>query len=148
MSDNEQFIIWTDLEAGLNASAMWEDSDLFSLQGDHFNIEAVCPDYRPESQCWATWRRDGRGVAIVSGYDPDEDLDNHWLCHCGNYITHGGRCSCGNEPPWGADDDYEDEWECPWDIDDDGRVQDWEDDEDSSVDFWLPGDILEAGGWE
>lgn len=121
---------------------MTKYTDLYNILGNRFNIEAVCPDYRPESQCWATWRRDERGVAIVSGYDPDEDLDNHWLCHCGNYITHGGRCSCGNEPPWGADDGED------WEDDDldfgffdtdpyEGRYED-----EPAPDYWLPGDIL------
>jgi hypothetical protein len=127
-------------------------SDFYNLLGDRFNIEAVCPDYRPDSQCWATWWRDERGVAIVSGYDPEEDLDNHWLCHCGNYITHGGRCSCGNEPPWGADDgeDWEDD-----DLDfgffddveaarirgEDFILEGW-DTWDDEPDYWLPGDLL------
>lgn len=80
-------------------------SDFYNLLGDNFNIEAVCPYYLSESQCTFTWHRDERGVAIVSGYDPEEDRSTDWLCWCGNFETGGGRCSaCGNEPPWGADD--------------------------------------------
>ncbi|MCF1193577.1 hypothetical protein LRR18_18480, partial [Mangrovimonas sp. AS39] len=75
-----------------DVSEVWR-TDLFNLTGDNFNIEAVCPDYLPESQCWATWRRDEQGRAIVSGYDPEEDERNHWLCHCG-YFTTDGYCHC------------------------------------------------------
>lgn len=119
-------------------------SDFYNVRGDTFNIEAVCPDYRPDSQCWATWHRDGRGVAIVSGYDPNEDIDNHWLCHCGNFITDGGRCSCGGEPPWGADDgeDWADD-DLDFGFFDDtetARIQDWE--AGPEPDYWLPGDLL------
>lgn len=89
-------------------------SDFYNLLGHHFNIEAVCPYYLPESQCTFTWHRDKRGVAIVSGYDPEDDTSAHWLCWCGNFITDGCcHCSCGGEAPWGCDcgaqDDYDDE---------------------------------------
>lgn len=85
-------------------------SDFYNLLGDNFNIEAVCPDYLPESQATFTWRRDERGVAIVSGYDPENDESAWWLCWCGHFETGGGRCTkCGNEPPWGADDGYDNE---------------------------------------
>lgn len=90
-------------------------SDFYNLLGDNFNIEAVCPDYLPESQCVFTWRRDERGVAIVSGYGPEEDPDAHWLCSCGRFITSGCcHCSCGGEAPWGCDCGAQDEY-----IDDD-----------------------------
>lgn len=46
---------------------------LYNLRGDFFNIEAVCPYYDPENQHAFTWRRDDDGVAIVSGYDPEND---------------------------------------------------------------------------
>jgi hypothetical protein len=90
--------------------------DLFDypIKGDNFNIEAVCPYYLPESQCTFTWWRDHRGVAVVSGYDPEEDESAHWLCDCGNFITSGAcHCRCGNEAPWGCDcgasDEYQDD---------------------------------------
>lgn len=84
--------------------AEWWNSDLFLLWGDHFNIEAVCPDYCAESQCSFTWKRDERGVAIISGYNPENDPDVHWMCHCGHYETGGGHCTnCGNDAPWGCD---------------------------------------------
>lgn len=94
-------------------------SDLLILRGDYFNIEAVCPDYLPDCQHSFTWRRDEDGIAIVSGYEPDEDERNWWLCECGNFETSGFHCSdCGAEPPWGCDcgmhDDYyepEDDWD-------------------------------------
>lgn len=86
--------------------------DNFNIEGDNFNIEAVCPDYLPESQCTFTWHRDERGVAIVSGYDPEQDISTDWLCWCGHYETGGGRCThCGNDAPWGADDGYDDEYD-------------------------------------
>lgn len=92
-------------------------SGLYNILGDNCNIEAVCPYYMPESQCGFTWRRDERGVAIVSGYDPENDLDVHWLCWCGHYETGGGRCTnCGNDAPWGADG-YDDEDEYDSDLD-------------------------------
>ena len=84
-------------------------SGLHSVLGDNCNIEAVCPHYDPENQHAFTWRRDERGVAIVSGYDPENDLLTDWLCWCGHYETGGGRCTnCGNDAPWGADG-YEDD---------------------------------------
>lgn len=92
---------------------MSDYSDFYNLMGDNFNIEAVCPDYLPESQCVFTWHRDERGVAVVSGYDPEQDPTTDWLCHCGHYETGGCCCTnCGNEPPWGCvgcgmhNDDY------------------------------------------
>jgi hypothetical protein len=74
----------------------------------------------------------------------EEDLDNHWLCHCGHYEESGGRCSnCGNEPPWGADDGLEDEF---FDNDLDFgfyRDEDFMDFEtEDEPDYWLPGDLL------
>jgi hypothetical protein len=80
-------------------------ADFYGLEGDNFNIEAVCPNYLPESQCTFTWYRDHRGIAIISGYDPEEDESNHWLCHCGHFITNGCcHCFyCGGESPWGCD---------------------------------------------
>ena len=86
-----------------------------NCEGDWFNIEAVCPDYLPESQCSFTWHRDEGGVAIVSGYDPENDPEVHWLCWCGNFITDGCcHCAeCGAEAPWGCDcgikDDYDED---------------------------------------
>lgn len=81
-----------------------------NCEGDWFNIEAVCPYYDPENQHAFTWQRDEYGVAIVSGYDPENDLSTDWLCWCGHFETGGGRCSnCGNDAPWGADDGWEDE---------------------------------------
>lgn len=33
-----------------------------------------------------------------------DNIDNHWMCGCGNYQEDGLHCSaCGNEPPWGCD---------------------------------------------
>lgn len=90
---------------------------MINCEGDWFNIEAVCPGYLPESQCSFTWYRDGSGVAIVSGYDPENDPDVHWLCWCGHFETGGGRCTnCGNDAPWGADDDWEDEYDSDMDF--------------------------------
>lgn len=86
-------------------------SDFYNLQGDWFNIEAVCPYYDAENQHAFTWRRDEYGVAIVSGYDPENDLSTDWLCWCGHYETGGGRCTnCDNDASWGADG-YDDEGE-------------------------------------
>lgn len=86
-------------------------NDYSDLLGDNFNIEAVCPYYLPESQCTFTWHRDERGVAIVSGYDPEDDPGAHWLCDCGNFITDGCcHCTnCGAEAPWGCDCGLQDE---------------------------------------
>lgn len=79
-------------------------SGLYNIIGDNCNIEAVCPYYDCENQHAFTWCRDERGMAIVSGYDPENDLSTDWLCWCGHYETGGDRCSnCGNEPPWGSD---------------------------------------------
>lgn len=76
-----------------------------NCEGDWFNIEAVCPDYMPEYQWSFTWYRNDEGVAVISGYDPENDPAVHWLCWCGNFETGGGRCTnCGNDAPWGADD--------------------------------------------
>lgn len=94
-------------------------SDFYNLVGDNFNIEAVCPDYLPESQCTFTWYRDERGVAIVSGYDPENDPDTDWLCGCGHYETGGFHCThCGAEPPWGCDcgEHGEDEYDADMDF--------------------------------
>lgn len=58
--------------------------------------------------------------------DIEDDLDNHWLCECGNYIEDGCHCRmCQREPPWGCpcswcqderhyqpEDDY---YPSPWD---------------------------------
>lgn len=102
-------------------------SGLYNILGDNCNIEAVCPYYMPESQCSFTWRRDERGVAIVSGYDPENDLDAHWLCWCGHYETGGGRCThCGNDAPWGADG-YDDEDEAGYYDDLDSGYPDYDD---------------------
>ena len=82
------------------------------LMGDSFNIEAVCPGYLPESQRTFTWYRDEWGVAIVSGYDPEEDRSTDWLCNCGEFITDGCcHCNCGAESPWGCDCGAQDEYE-------------------------------------
>lgn len=91
-------------------------SDLLNLTGDNFNIEAVCPNYLPECQHSFTWHRDEDGIAVVSGYEPDLDERNWWLCVCGHFETSGFHCSdCGAEPPWGCDygmhDSYESEEE-------------------------------------
>jgi hypothetical protein len=80
-----------------------------NIIGDNCNIEAVCPYYLPDSQCSFTWRRDDRGVAIVFGYDPEDDPGVHWLCWCDEFVTDGSdRCpNCHSEAPWGAEDyDY------------------------------------------
>lgn len=115
-------------------------SDFYNLLGDNFNIEAVCPDYLPESQCVFTWYRDERGVAIVSGYDPEQDPTTDWLCHCGHYETGGFHCSnCGAEPPWGCDcgehGEYDDDLDfglhhSEYDID----FDDWDDEPDYDED--------------
>lgn len=55
--------------------------------------------------------------------DPDDDLDQAWLCVCGKFITDGCHCpDCGAEPPWG----------CPC-----SECQMPEDDEDGEPDFTL-----------
>jgi hypothetical protein len=79
-------------------------SEFYKCYGDNFNIEAACPYYLPESQRTFTWHRDERGIAIVSGYDPEMDEDTDWLCVCGHYETGGFHCTnCGRQPPWGCD---------------------------------------------
>lgn len=85
----------------------------YGLVGDWFNIEAVCPYYDPENQHAFTWRRNEDGIAIVSGYDPENDPSTDWLCWCGHYETGGGRCTnCDSDAPWGADGyDDEDEYD-------------------------------------
>lgn len=88
------------------------DYSFFNIIGDNFNIEAVCPHYLPEQQYGLFWRRDEHGIAIVSGYDPEQDIETDWLCWCGHYETGGGRCTnCGNDAPWGADGYDEDEYD-------------------------------------
>ena len=97
-----------------NLGCSYEDySDFYHLQGDNFNIEAVCPYYGQGDYTVFTWYRDEDGVAIVSGYDPENAPETDWLCHCGHYETGGFHCTqCGAEPPWGYDcdllhDDYD-----------------------------------------
>jgi len=42
------------------------------------------------------------GLGKLTEEDFDE-LSDHWLCECGNYITNGCHCPrCGREPPWGC----------------------------------------------
>lgn len=49
----------------------------------------------------------------------DDDEPEGWLCDCGRYQPNDGCCdSCGGEPPWGMDEDDEDDWEDDW-LDDD-----------------------------
>lgn len=95
-----------------------DDYSFHNIVGDNFNIEAVCPYYLPENQHCFTWYRDERGVAIVSGYDPNEDITTDWLCVCGHYEAGGGHCTnCGNDAPWGCDCGEHDEDEYDPDMD-------------------------------
>ena len=128
---------------------MEEYSDFYNLLGHNFNIEAVCPDYLPESQRVFTWYRDERGVAIISGYDPENDLSTDWLCDCGHYETSGFHCSqCGAEPLWGCDCGEHDGYDADLDFglhhsEYDIDFDDWDDEpdfsyhpEDDGLDDW------------
>lgn len=78
-------------------------SDIDSFYSYECNIEAVCP-YQTDFYWTFNWYRDERGLAIIEGYDPEDDPDIHWLCACGHYVTWGGHCdSCGIDAPWGCD---------------------------------------------